>query len=139
MKTKTLALSLVLYFFGFTVMAQTDSIPKKDTIPSNDTTKISNSTVFNFSFVPQKDTIPKTDSVPKKDSSMVFNWRTSQINFYSEMDTVPSSDTTKKDTSMAFIFRQLILPRPGYLIKTGQRGISFKNESSAWIRRETIV
>ncbi len=108
MKTKTLALSLMLSLCGYATMAQTDSIPKKDTIPSNDTTKISNGTAFIFSNVAQRDTVPKTDSVPKKDTSTAFNFTKPDISTFSfaVRDTVPATDSTgdstKTDTSTAF-------------------------------------
>ena len=93
MKTKTLALSVMLSLFSYALLAQKDSIPKKDSIPSKDTTKITNAVAFNFSNVAQRDTVPKTDSVPKKDSSTAFNFSSSNhlmaINF-ARRDTVPS-------------------------------------------------
>ena len=59
MKTKTLALAFILSLSGYAVLAQTDSIPKKDSIPSTDTTKISNAMAFNYSNVAQRDSVPK--------------------------------------------------------------------------------
>jgi hypothetical protein len=100
MKTKTLALALMLSLGGYAAMAQNDSIPKKDSIPSNDTTKVSNLMAFNSFAMSQRDTVPKTDSVPKKDSSTAFNFHNKGLNFFAQNDTIPKKDTTKTDTSL---------------------------------------
>ena len=106
MKTKTLALALMLTLGGYAAMAQNDSIPKKDSIPSNDTTKVSNLMAFNSFALSQRDTVPKTDSVPKKDSSMAFNFNSSRLDLISQRDSVPTKDTTKTDTSLVFNLSQ---------------------------------
>jgi hypothetical protein len=107
MKTKTLALALMLSLGGYAVMAQNDSlpqkdsIPSKDTIPSPDTAKITKSTAFNFMLVQVRDTVPKSDSMPApKDSSTAFNFHNKSLNFFAQNDTIPKKDTTKTDTSL---------------------------------------
>jgi len=73
MKTKTIAFSLLLSLMGSVVLAQTDSIPSKDSIPKTDTTKIPDSTVFtmhNSAIVAFADTtVPDNTDTTKKDTT----------------------------------------------------------------------
>ena len=124
MKTKTLAFSLMLSLTGYAVVAQTDSIPTKDSIPKTDTAKVVDATAFNanhsdvinFSLsekvnvTPADTTAPGNTDSTKKDSSMVYNLNRNgllQISDFAVRDTVPSdtSDTTKKDSTMASALR----------------------------------
>jgi hypothetical protein len=124
MKTKTMAMSLALTFFGTALFAQnkTDTVPqhqpKTDTAqaPKTDTTKesafvIKSANVRSFPIV--RDTVPeqtqKSDTTQKTDTSKATAFAINSVNVRSlsanALDTVPQTpktDSTKKtDTTQA--------------------------------------
>jgi len=150
MKTKTMAMSLALTFFGTALFAQnkTDTVPqqppKTDTAraPKTDTTKASafafkNENVRSFPIV--KDTVPeqtpKSDTTRKTDTSKATVYVINRVNIRSfsanALDTVPQSpktDTTKKtDSTQASV-----------LVSKSQKENQI-NENVAWINEQTSV
>ena len=115
MKTKTIALSLILSFGSFGLFAQTDTIPQKDSIPfpkdtmtTIDTSQISIATNANanlIAFTAVRDTVPTadttgTDTTTTTDSTMAFNNANANfVAFNFVRDTVPTTDTTGTDTT----------------------------------------
>lgn len=110
MKTKTVAISFALTLAGYALFAQTDTIPKKDTIPSDSIPPMEivnndanlNLTTFYFSEVGARDTIPMpTDSIPKKDTlnnEMNSNFTAFNFQGITSKDTIPTDSLPKKDT-----------------------------------------
>ncbi len=150
MKTKTMAMSLALTFFGTALFAQnkTDTVPqhqpRTDTAqaPKTDTTKesafvIKSVNVRSFPIV--RDTVPeqtqKSDTTQKTDTSKATAFAINSVNVrnlsVNALDTVPQTpktDSTKKtDTTQA-----------SALVSKSQKK-NHINENVAWINEQTSV